>query len=170
LPPLDRSRLGASTACLAGRTLLEALDEMSRMGFQTVELIAYTGASHSVGPIPGFDYVAAGEAERERVYSATRTFGHLSSHLPFQDFQLFAGGSPERERGLRQIEDALDGLAYLEGSLGVMHVGWPPEGKTFRDIWRPMIDTLRSLGDYAAGRGLKIPFLPYRPRFGRCES
>ena len=157
---LDPSRLGASTASLAGLSLVEALEEMQRMGFDTVEMIAYSGASHSVGPIPGFDYAASPETERERVYAATRPFRHISAHLPFQDFELFSG---DARRGLDLITHALDGLAYLEGGLGVMHVGWPPEGKTFRDIWTPMIDTLRYLGDYAAERGLKIGIETMQP-------
>ena len=159
LRPLDRSRLGASTACLAGFSLIEALEKLRSMRFQTVELIAYTGARHSVGDIPGFDFAAAGETEREEVFAATRPFRHISAHLPF-DFQLFAG---DRERGLKLIKDALDGLAFLEGSLGVMHVGWPGEGQSFRDIWNPMIETLRMLGDYAGERGLTIGIETMQP-------
>jgi hypothetical protein len=38
----------------------------------------------------------------------------------------------------------LDGLAFLDGELGVMHIGSPPKGASYRDIWQPMIAPARS--------------------------
>lgn len=155
--------LGASTACLAGLPLLDALQELARLGFETVELIAYTGARHSVGDIPGFDYARATAAERDRVFQATRAFRHISAHLPFHDVRLFSSDAAARRDGLARLRLALDGLAYLGGEMAVMHIGSPDKGSTFRDIWRPMVETLRALGDYAAERALRLGIETMQP-------
>lgn len=57
----------------------------------------------------------------------------------------------------------MDGLAFLDGSLAVVHAGWPEEGRSFRDVWQLMLDTFRSLGDYAGERGLKIGLETMQP-------
>ena len=150
------ARVGASTACFAGFSLLEAIAHLERLGFGTIEVITYTGARHSVGDIPGFSFASSTPREREAVFAATRGFRHITGHLPFQGVSLFSSDARTREAGLVQIRSALDGLAYLEGQLGVMHMGSPGTGRRFRDIWQPMIDTLRMLGDYAGERRLKI--------------
>jgi sugar phosphate isomerase/epimerase len=150
------TRLGASTACFAGFSLAEAIAHLKRLGFGTIEIITYTGARHSVGDIPGFSFASSSPRERELVFEATRTFAHITGHLPFQGFSLFSTDSRSRETGLDQIRSALDGLAYLKGELGVMHIGSPGPGRRYRDIWQPMIDTLRMLGDYAGERHLKL--------------
>src|SRR5687767_3319534 len=136
----ESARLGASTACFAGFSLIDAIAQLQRLGFGTIEMITYTGARHSVGDIPGFSYANSAPREREAVFAATRRFRHISGHLPFQGISLFSGDSREREAGLNQIRSALDGLAYLKGELGVMHIGSPATGRRFVDIWRPMID------------------------------
>ena len=156
-------RLGASTACLAGLSLLDAIKQLERLGFGAVEMIAYTGARHSVGDIPGFAYDQASAAERELVFNATRRFRHISAHLPFQDVRLFSSDAAERRGGLARLQRAMDGLAFLRGEMAVMHLGWPDKGLRFRDIWQPMIDTLRSLGDYAAERTLKLGIETMQP-------
>jgi sugar phosphate isomerase/epimerase len=61
----------------------------------------------------------------------------------------------------------MDGLAFLKGELGVMHIGSPPKGATYRDIWQPMLDTLRSLGDYAGERHLKLGVETMQPDSAR---
>lgn len=160
-------RLGASTACLAGVPLLEAIQQIQRLGFGTIELIAYTGARHSVGEIPGFSYHDAPAFERARVLAATRPFAHITAHLPFQDLHLFSSAADERQMAVARIQQGLDGLAYLKGELGVMHVGWPGKGKRFRDIWQPMVDTLRALGDYAGERGLDLGIETMQPDSAR---
>ena len=160
-------RLGASTACFAGMSLRDAIAHLQRIGFGTIELITYTGARHSVGGIPGFDFAASSPGARDRVFALTRGFQHITGHLPFQGFSLFSRDTQERQDGLTRIRAALDGLAFLKGELGVMHVGSPPKGATYRDIWQPMIDTLRGLGDYAAERGLKVGVETMQPDSAR---
>jgi sugar phosphate isomerase/epimerase len=156
-------RLGASTACLAGFSLGDALAELQRLGFRTIEIISYTGARHSVGEIPGFAYADASPAERQRVFDATRAFRDISAHLPFQDISLFSSSAAERESGLSRLRSALDGLAYLEGGIATMHIGPAGQGRRYRDIWQPMIDTLRSLGDYAGRRDILLGIETMQP-------
>lgn len=156
-------RLGANTACLAGFSLLEAIDRMKQLGFGTIEMIAYTGASHSVGDIPGFDYYEATEQERQQVYDATRSFQHISAHMPFANLDLLSSEQEVRRASMEQVKRGIDSLAYLEGSLAVVHPGWPEEGKSFRDIWPQMLDTFRLLGDYADERGIKVGLETMQP-------
>src|SRR5919199_4589211 len=162
-PSRETERLGASTACLAGLSLPEAVEQIRQLGFGTVEIIAYLGARHSVGEIPGFSFYEASPRERELAFEATRPFQHISAHLPFQDVRLFSSNRAEHEAGRRRLQAGIDGLAYLRGELAVMHVGWPEHGKQFRDIWRPMVDTLRALGDYSADRGLALGIETMQP-------
>jgi sugar phosphate isomerase/epimerase len=157
------TRLGASTACLAGLSLLDAIAQLQRLGFGTIEMISYTGASHSIGEIPGFAFADSLPGERERVFEATRSFSHISTHLPFHDVFLFSSTPEDREVGLRRLRDALDGLAYLQGELAVLHIGSPGKGRSYRDIWQPMIEMLRMLGDYAAERHLRIGIETMQP-------
>lgn len=166
-PGPSLERLGASTACLAGLPLIDAIGHIQRLRFGTLELIAYTGARHSIGDIPGFSYQNASPLERGRVFAATRAFPHITAHLPFQGLQLLSSAAAERRTAMARIEQALDGLAYLKGELGVMHVGWPEKGKQFRDVWQPMIDTLRSLGDYAGARGIDLGVETMQPDSAR---
>jgi sugar phosphate isomerase/epimerase len=163
VPSRGTERLGASTACLSGLTLLNAIQQIDQLGFGTIEIIAYTGARHSVGEIPGFSFHETSPRDRELVFKLTRSFHHISAHLPFQDIRLFSSNRAEREAGLRRLQAAMDGLGYLRGELAVMHIGWPESGKRFRDIWQPMVDTLRALGDYAADRGLKLGIETMQP-------
>jgi sugar phosphate isomerase/epimerase len=163
VPSRGTETLGASTACLAGLTLLNAIQQIDQLGFGTIEIIAYTGARHSVGVIPGFSFHETPPRDRELVFEATRSFHHISAHLPFQDIRLFSSNRSEHDTGVERLQSAMDGLAYLRGELAVMHLGWPEQGKRFRDIWQPMVTTLRELGDYAAGRGLKLGIETMQP-------
>jgi sugar phosphate isomerase/epimerase len=163
VPSGATQKLGASTACLSGLTLLDAIRQIDQLGFGTIEIIAYTGARHSVGEIPGFSFHETPPPDKELVFKATRSFHHISAHLPFQDIRLFSSNRAEREAGLGRLQAAMDGLGYLRGELAVMHVGWPGHGKRFRDIWQSMVDTLRALGDYAADRGLKLGIETMQP-------
>lgn len=162
-PASSIERLGASTACIAGGSLDDAIDQMQQLGFGTLEMISYTGASHSMGKIPGFDYYKATEKQRQQVYKATRVFQHISAHMPFIDIDLLSSDKKVRQENIKQIKQAIDGLAFLEGSLAVVHPGWPEKGKSFRDIWPQMLGTFRLLGDYAEERGIKIGLETMQP-------
>lgn len=156
-------RLGASTACVAGVPLLDAIRSIEQLGFGTIEMIAYTGAKHSMGDIPGFDYYEASESERRQVYDATRAFRHISAHMPFTGLHFLSSDAAVRQTAVDEVKQAIDGLAFLQGSMAVVHAGWPEEGKTFRDVWPLMLETFRSLGDYAAERGIKIGLETMQP-------
>lgn len=156
-------RLGASVACLAGRSLTGAVDEVARLGFSTLELIAYAGARHSAGQIPGFWFHRLPEREKRALYDATRRFRHISAHMPFQDLHLFSYSPDVRAFGFDQIVTALDGLAFLRGEVAVVHAGGLPAGTSYRDVWSLMLDVFRRLGDQAARRRLRIGIETMQP-------
>lgn len=156
-------RLGASTACLPGYSLLQALQILGRLGFSTVELITYEGASHSAGPIPGFTFHRMATAEREALYAATRPFRHISGHLPFQDLHLFSRNRDIREFSRQLVERTVDGLSFLRAELAVLHIGSPPAGAAYRAIWGDLLGFLARIGDYAAERKIKIGIETMQP-------
>jgi len=156
-------RLGASVACLAGRSLAEAIDEVARLGFATLELITYAGARHSGGAIPGFWFHTLNGREQQALYDATRRFRHISGHMPFQDLHLFSYSPDVRTFSFDQIVKALDGLAFLHGETAVVHAGALPPGTTYRDVWPVMLDVFRRLGDQAAKRKLRIGIETMQP-------
>lgn len=156
-------KLGASTACLAGFSLLEAFGQLQRQGFSTVEVIAYPDARHSVGPIPGFALHRATAKERQAVWEATRPFTHISAHLPFHDLHPFSTDADVRDFSIGQLRKGIDTLAFLKGELAVIHPGWPGPGQTYKDIWPQMRDTFRRLGDYAGSKGIRIGLETMQP-------
>jgi sugar phosphate isomerase/epimerase len=156
-------RLGASIACLAGRSLTEAIDEVARLGFPTLELITYAGARHSGGSIPGFWFHALNGREQQALYDATRRFRHISAHMPFQDLHLFSYSLDVRAFSFDQIVKALDGLAFVRGEVAVVHAGALPPGTTYRDVWPLMLDVFRRLGDQAAKRKLRVGIETMQP-------
>lgn len=160
---LNISKLGASTACLAGYSILEALGKLQHMGFLTAEIIAYLNASHSVGPIPGFALHRSTEKEQQAVYDATRSFSHISAHLPFHDLHPFSTDADVREFSIGQLRKGIDTLGFLKGELAVIHPGWPGPGQTYKQIWEQMVSTFRHLGDYAGKQGIRIGLETMQP-------
>jgi sugar phosphate isomerase/epimerase len=136
--------------------LLPALRRLRELGFSAVEMVTYVGAKHSVGEIPGFAYHRASEKERQAVFDATRGFARISAHLPFHDLHPFSFNEDVRQFSVDLSKKAIDGLAFLEGELAVFHVGGPGPGVTYKDIWKPMVDTLRALGDHAGRHGIRV--------------
>lgn len=160
---LNFSNLGASTACLANYSILEALKKLRHMGFLTAEIIAYPDARHSVGSIPGFALHRSTEKERQDVYDATRSFSHISAHLPFHDLHPFSTDADVREFSIGQLRKGIDTLAFMNGELAVIHPGWPGPGQTYKDIWKQMVSTFRHLGDYAGKQKIRIGLETMQP-------
>ena len=118
----DRSHLGFSTACCAGKSLAEAFQIGHDMGFATCEILAFDGYYHSQGKLSGFYFEHMTPAQREELRELASGFTHLSTHAPFIDMHPFAPSPSIRDVCRRQLEIAVDAIAYLGGSTTTTHV------------------------------------------------
>lgn len=76
--------------------------------------------------------------------------------MPFHDLHLFAFNEDVRNFTIDQIKKGMDGLAFLKGEMAVVHVGALGNQLSYKEVWGQMLETFRSLGDYAAARNLKV--------------
>lgn len=152
---MDTRKIGANTACLAGYSLEDALRTIASMGFQTVELLAFAGARHSIGDLAGFWFGKLTDAEKEHLRDAVSPFRHVSIHAPFIHVPLITYNDEIQKIAFRQVEDAIDATAYLRGSVTVIHLN-PKPSSAMREYWNEMVDVCRMLGDYAAERKVSI--------------
>ena len=147
---MDIHKIGANTACLAGYSLDEAVETLAGMGFQTVELLAFAGARHSIGDLAGFWFGRLTDAEKEHLKNAVSSFQHVSIHAPFIHTPLITHNDGIQEVASRQVKDAIDAAAYLGGSTTVIHIN-PKPSFAMHQYWDEMVNVCRMLGDYAAG-------------------
>lgn len=152
---MDASRLGFSTACLAGHSIDEAAQVGHELGFQTIELLAFDGYRHSQGELEGFYFDRMSDAEREALRRAVGPFEHVSTHAPFIDIPLLAPNPGIREEALRQIEVAIEATAFLGGSTTTAHA-CPQSGRSIEESWDELVRTFRLLGDRAADANITL--------------
>jgi sugar phosphate isomerase/epimerase len=147
--------LSASTACFAGATMGRALGRAADMGFTAVELTLWGDAFHSVGPLPGYWWREAGEAERRALREGLEPFAVVDGHLPFVDCPLVSGNAFVEGVGRELIAEALDALAGLGGKLGVFHLA-PCATPSHDRLVERMADACRWLGDRAQAAGVRV--------------
>jgi sugar phosphate isomerase/epimerase len=153
---MDKAKLGASTACLAGYSLLDAVAKIKELGFQTIELLAFAGARHSVGDLAGFYFNRMSESEKRDLRKGLEGFKHVAAHLPFLDIPLFSHNPEVAEFCRRHLKMSIEGSAYFGATAAAIHVY--PRGGYFKlaEYWGEMISTLRDLGDHAAKHGVRL--------------
>ena len=152
---VDRSQIGASVASLADYSLVEALEKIREMGFESVELLAFEGARHSIGDLGGFWFDELTEKERDRLKEAVGAFGYVALHAPFIDMPLFTHNIGIKREAMSQIKQALEAAWYLGSEMVTVHANQ----KTFfelEEFWSEMVDTFRELGDFAQGCGVRL--------------
>ncbi len=162
-PSSPLERLGASTACLPGTPLVPALRRLRELGFSTVELIGFRGARNSAGDVPGVAFHRLSGKELDEVADAVRPFRHIAMHLPFHELHPFSWNEDIREFAIDLFKKGLDGLFSVGGKQATVHVGDAGQGRTYKDIWKSMIDTFKALGDYAAAKRIRIGIETMQP-------
>lgn len=152
---MKESQFGASTASLAGYTLDDAVEAIRALGFTGIEVLAFDGARHSIGPLAGIWLDAATPEECDRLRPRLAGFACVSTHAPFFDIPLFTHNPGIRRESLRQLAAAVEGTARIGGSLTVMHAH-PKTGYSLEETWQEMVDTYRGLGDLGARCGVRV--------------
>ncbi len=152
---MNKTTLGSSTASLAGYPLLDAVAKIRDLGFQTVELLAFDGARHTVGNLAGFWFNRMSDAEKNALSRALQPFKHVAAHLPFIDIPLFSHNPDIADCCRRHLKMSIEGAAYFGAGVGAIHV-YPRHGFRFAEYWDEMVGAFRDLGDYAGERGVKL--------------
>jgi len=152
---LDPTRLGFNTASLAGHSIPEAVTVGRRLGFHTIELLAFDGARHSQGPLAGFWFDRMNKREREELREVVAVFEHLTTHAPFIETPLFTHNPGIRSEVLRQQRLTIEATAWLGGSSTTMHIN-QQTGYALEEYWENIKATFRELGDHAQEHNLSV--------------
>jgi len=152
---MDKSNLGASTASLANYSLPDAVAKIRDLGFETVELLAFDGARHSVGNLAGFWFNRMTEPGKAALRRALGGFKHIATHLPFIDIPLFSHNPDIADSCRKHLKMCIEGSAYFGATAAAVHV-YPKSGFKFSEYWDEMLGAFRDLGDHAAKHGVKL--------------
>jgi len=155
LAGFDTSKLGFSSACLAGKTLPQAADIGRAMGFRTYEMLAFDGYCHSQGTLSGFYFEHMTADEREDLRELASRFDYVSTHAPFIDIASVAPNPSIRAAAQRQLEIAIEGVAFIGGVTTTTHVT-PKHIHPFEQFKGEVIDLYRRLGDIAGELGVTV--------------
>ena len=148
-------RLGFSSACYAGVSLEEAARRGADLGFGCFEILAFDGYRHSQGTLRGFYFEHMTPDERDELRSIAARFDHISTHAPFIDMAPLAPNPSVRATAVRQLEIAVEAVAFLGGSTTTSHVA-APSTWAYEDCIDDLVALYRRLGDHAASRGVTI--------------
>jgi sugar phosphate isomerase/epimerase len=152
---LRLSQLTASTASLSGMDFAGALRQIREMGFGGVEILTFTGAKHSAGPIPGAVVSQLGAEEKRRLRAAVGRFEHVSTHLPFHGLRPVARDPGIRKSTLDLLHTAIDDSGFWGATVATLHVA-PEPGVTYDQLWPDLLSVFRELGDHAAKYHLRL--------------
>lgn len=152
---MNARQICTNTASLPNLSLDDAIRRVKELGFHAIELLAFDGARHSQGQLAGFWFNRMTEAEKERLFEATRPFDGVAVHLPFFDLPLFSYDPEMRAFCRQQLRIGIDGCAFLHAGVAVVHAPSRP-GMGCREYWGLMLDTFRELADYAGERGVLL--------------
>ena len=147
--------IGASTACLADYSLMEAVRKIRDMGFGSLGLLAFDGVRHSVGDLAGFCFDDLGEEERDELKKALDGFDRVFIHAPFVDVPLFTPNNGGKREAMRQLKEAIEAAWYLGADVVTVHAN---RKRSFElpEYWEEMVDVFNELGDFAEGCDVRL--------------
>lgn len=152
---MSSTQLSASTACLPHHSLAEAIAAIAGIGFDGIEILAFEGARHSQGNLPGKWLHDASADDLGRARRALSGFAGISTHAPFIETPMFATNPGIQAEARRQLEGCIRGTAAIGGRLTAVHANT----KAFfslEELWPEMIEALRSLAEVGAAHGVKV--------------
>ncbi|HIE27167.1 TPA: sugar phosphate isomerase/epimerase [Candidatus Poribacteria bacterium] len=152
---MEKRQLGSNTASLADYSLFDAIDTIKRMGFSTIELLAFCDARHSIGNLAGFWFSKLSEAEKNSLKDEITSFYGVTVHAPFIDIPLMTYNSAVQQLAIAQICEAIDAASFLNGSLVTIHLN-AKTSYQLHEQWDEMVLVSRFLGDYAAEQNVSI--------------
>lgn len=152
---MKRQQLGSNTASLANYSLFNAIDTIKQMDFQTLELLAFSNARHSIGALAGFWFSKLSKEEKNKLRDATASFYGIALHAPFIDIPLMTYNDAVQQLAIAQINETIDAAAFLDGSLVTIHLN-SKVSYQLHEYWDEMVSVSRFLGDYAAEVNVRI--------------
>ena len=152
---MDRSQVGSNIASLAGYTLEDAIEKIQLMGFKTIELLAFAGARHSIGDLPGFWFDELTETQREALRTSLDAFDHISLHAPFSDAPLFTYNPGIQATAIAQVRETIEAAWHLGAEVVTVHINPRPLFK-LEEYWSDMVALFNNLGGFAAACDVKI--------------
>ncbi len=155
MPLLETARIGFSTASLAGCSLSDALRIGSEMGFQACELLAFDAYRHSQGVLGGFYFEHMSAAEKDELLELCAPYRRITTHAPFIDIASLAPNPSIREAAQRQLEIAIEAVAFLGGHNTTTHIS-PKHIYPLAEYKAEIVELYRRLGDLAGDRGVTV--------------
>jgi sugar phosphate isomerase/epimerase len=152
---MTTSQLSASTACAPDRSLDEAISLLGRTGFAGVELLAFEGARHSQGDLPGKWLHDATADDLDALREKLSAFSFVTTHAPFIETPLFATNPGICAETRRQIEGCIAGTSAIGGTATVLHANAKPF-YSLEETWGEMVTTFRELADVGASHGVRV--------------
>lgn len=148
-------RLGFSTASLAGYSLAEASRVGWELGFAAIEFLGFGGYCHSQGELDGFYFERMSDPEREQLRALAAPFPYVSTHALFFELTPLSPNPALREASVRQLETAIEAIAFLGGQLTVTHAA-PKATHSLEESWGELVALYRRLGDQAGERNVRV--------------
>ncbi len=143
---MEKKQLGSNTASLANYSLFDAIDTIKQMNFQTLELLAFSNARHSIGDLAGFWFSKLSKEEKDKLKDATTSFYGIALHAPFINIPLITYNDAVQQLAIAQISETIDAAAFLDGSLVTIHLN-SKVSYQLHEYWDEMISVSRFLGD-----------------------
>jgi len=148
-------KIGANVACLANYQFEDAINEIYKLNFPALGLLAFDGGVHSIGKLPGFWFDRLNRSERLNLRNLTQKFDTILIHAPFTDVPLFTYNVGIREEAIRQTISSIEAGAFLKATVITMHIN-TMSIEYFNEIRSYIIETFLYLGDYAEYHNLKL--------------
>ncbi|NCO41787.1 MAG: hypothetical protein COZ06_13830 [Armatimonadetes bacterium CG_4_10_14_3_um_filter_66_18] len=152
---MNPNQIAASTACAPNHTLDDAVALLTRTGFPGIELLAFEGARHSQGDLPGRWLHDAPAVDLTALREKLSAFSFVTSHAPFIEVRLFAFNPGIRAETRRQLEGCIVGTSALGGTATVLHANTKPF-YSLEETWTEMVTTFRELADVGASHGVRV--------------
>ena len=152
---LDTIKISASTVCLPGSSLDDAIRQIHRLGFSGIGIPAFSRVRNHLGEIPGFSFDEMTEEERDHLKEELQGFERVVFHAPWEDLALFSINRGVQLEALRQIRETIEAAWFFGAQVVTLRTGRRPFYR-FEEYRDEMIRTLRDLGDFADECGVKL--------------
>ncbi len=152
---LSPSQLCFNTACLPGTDLFALIDAGRQMGFTAVELLAFDGYRHRMGPLAGFYWDRMTAAERRELRRRLEPFERVALHAPFIDLNPIAPNPAIRGASVGQLEWTIKAAAALGAEVVTTHAA-NIASFPWDDVRGRLVDLYRWLGDLAEAAGARV--------------
>lgn len=140
--------VGACTASLYNMDLLPCIGKIAELGFNGIELLAFSGARHNMGDLAGFWFNRLCEEDKQKLKEALSLFSGIAIHAPFMDLPMFSYSASAADNARTEVKHAMEAADFLGASVVTTHVNgrFAFELSQYKE---EVMAVYRDLGDYA---------------------